>query len=413
MAEELLKELKGGLSNFTFIGEAMIDKDSFSGEIIKEGKTWCHTDSSFGVRISDKRQSFVKLYGGYKIDKPFLFAFNKDFDAIKIKWEDRFNEELWEDLNNRSFYTAKIEKDEEGKLITKRFLSAIDFAEYLSEHLTNGASIMATGDIEYGVYGADNEKLSKKYNLKAVYLNESYKRNEETVEKRPATAIARQTFLLDEYAVDKENVRELKKEGKTAIQAFVPQYISSKKVGDSFVEYKQVDPIPVPLVFTAKGEKGTDEFDKSIKIIETIWEKFFKVKKDKIREIGLYAEIAEGSDGERGKVVIDDKMRMLIDIGVLSEEDVLSQMTHNGVRRSEFVYVKPIIRAGEDGNMDIQINDDKYSPEAMVISSIDGEDGDEGGAGADLFNDSESKSEEKEDSEMSEQTFDDLFSGLD
>lgn len=409
MAEELLKELKGGISNFTFIGKAMINDKSFSGEIIKDGKTWCHTDSSFGVSYGQGLQSFVRIYGGYKIDKPVLTVFDKDYNAVKIQWDERFDESLWEDLQPRSFYTAKIEKDEENKLITKRFLNALDFADYLSEHLKNDEDVIVTGEIEYSVFG-DNNRLSKRYNVKGVYLNEEYKRNDEVIPKRKPDAIIRQTFLLDEYAIDKENIRELKKDGKTSLQLFVPQYISRKKVGDSYVDYKKTDPIPVPLTFYAKGEKDSEEFTKSVELIKNIWEQFFKVKGDTVREISLYAQVIEGHDKSEGEVVIDDKMQMLIDIGVLKKEDVISQVSYNGVKKSEFVYIKPVIRTTENG-MELQIDDNKYAPEALTIPKIDTDDDDELGAGADLFNESSESDDDSEDKgEMQEDEFSKLFS---
>ena len=408
---ELLKELKGGVSNFIIVGKATIKEDSFSGEIIKEGKTWLHTDSSFGIEYGDGLKTFVKLYGGYKLDNPTLQAFSREGKSmISIDWEDRFDEKVIDTVSPRSLYTARLVSDEDGKLITKQFLNALDFEEYLGENLEDGMDVTVTGNIEYGTYGEG--KLSKKYNLRSVYINQEYKRGEEVVPKKDPVAVIRQTFILDDGSLDKGYKKELEKTGETVIAAKVPQYLSSKKVGESYVPYKQVDPILVPLKLKTRIKVDEEGFDKELERTIKIAEQFFKVKKDTVRELGVNLNLIEGYDSSTGEIEISKEMQQLIDAGILSEDDVKSQMTSRGNKVSEYVYIKPIIRA-EEGVAKIQMFDDKYAPEALIVSQFDGENDDEFGAGADLFKDDLKDDEKDSKSAMAEKEFDELFVNMD
>ena len=369
MAKELLTELKGGMASFTMIGIAQIKSDSLEGVKQKEGKTWKHVDSSFAVQSTDGSRSFVRIYGGYKLDNPILKKFKSDGTGMKdIPWKDRFNEDLHEDLSPRSFFRAKIEKDEEGKLIAKQFLSEIDFEEYLREHLEDKMEITVTGEVEYSPYG---DRTFKNYNVKGVYLNEAYVKNGEDVEAREHAAFLRQTYLLDDMSLSKSWKSELKKNGEIVVAAYVPQYLSSKKIGERYETYKKTDPISQPVVIRMNTEPGDEMYEKELEAKNTTINKFFSVKRNKVRELGLFVKINEGFKTGQAELHIDKQMQELIDANVLTLEDVKSQMTVQGSKVDEMLYMKPVILPQEDGSLKVAMDDEKYAPEALIVPELD------------------------------------------
>lgn len=369
MAKELLTELKGGMASFTMIGTAQIKNDSLEGVKQKEGKTWKHVDSSFAVQSADGSRSFVRIYGGYKLDNPILKRFKSDGSGMAdIPWKDRFNEELHEDLSPRSFFRAKIEKDEEGKLIAKQFISEIDFEEYLREHLEDKMEITVTGEIEYSPYG---DRTFKNYNVKGVYLNEAYVKNGEDVEAREHAAFLRQTYLLDDMSLPKTWKSDLKKDGEVIVAAYVPQYLSSKKIGEQYEPYKKTDPISQPVIIRMNSKPEDETYEKELEAKNTIINKFFSVKRNKVREIGLFVKINEGFKTGQAELHIDKQMQELIDANVLTLEDVKSQMTVQGSKVDEMLYMKPVILPQEDGSMKVAMDDEKYAPEALIVPELD------------------------------------------
>ena len=91
---ELLTELKQGASQFTLVGKAVIKDGALKGVLQKEGKTWRHVNSSFGVDTGDGNSVYARIWGGYKTDKPTLKRWNSENEFIDIAWNDRLNESV-------------------------------------------------------------------------------------------------------------------------------------------------------------------------------------------------------------------------------------------------------------------------------------------------------------------------------
>lgn len=408
--KDLLDELKGGAANFIMVGKAEIKKESFSGEILKEDSTWQHVNSSFGIGLGDGKRSFVRLFGGYKLDDPKVYAFTDD-GMIEIPWEERFDEEHLEKVNNRSLKVAMIEKDEENKMVKKQFLNEIDFEEYLSEHLEDGTDVRVWGNIEYRV--TDNGRTIPTYNLQGVSLNESYKRGDDIIPAKEPEAVIRQTLLIDEDALPKNWERTLHEKGKVVISTFVPQYIGKKKVGDSWQTYKRTDPMHFPLTMSVNEPLDSEKFEESFEIAKKTVAALFKVKRGVVREFGAFVSIVDGYEEEKKDLVISKEMKQLLDLNIITMEDIESQVTTGGNRITEFVYAKPVFRKNDDGEATLALDDNKYAPEALIVPEMDDDESD--GVGSDLFNEDKPKEnakEEKEDTEVgsiSDSTFDDLF----
>lgn len=369
--EELLTELKGGISSFTLTGTAVVKENALQGVQQKEGSTWRHVNSSFGVKTDEGNTVYARIWGGYKMDKPILKKWDTDNNFVDIKWENRLQETVIESLRPNELLRAGFEKDENGKLITKEFLSEIDFEEYLREHLADGMPVRVRGEVEYSEY---NDETQRRYNVKSVYLAETYTKKDGEVVEPVDGATLRQTYLLDDSALDRGWERTLEKEGSIIITAFVPQYLSQRKVGDKYVPFKKTIAMPQGIVFKMKDKEDEKELATKKKIIE----KFFKVKRDTVRELVLINNINEGYEEATG-VQINDEMRELIDMGIMTEDDIKNQVTIRGNKVSELVFSQPAVRRDkETAEVSLQMTDAKYAPEALVMPFIDGEDDDEG-----------------------------------
>ena len=364
---ELLTELKGGIASFTLMGNAVVKENALQGIQQKEGKTWRHVDSSFGVNTGEGNTIYARIWGGYKTDNPILKRWDNENNLIDVKWENRLAEGVIESIRPSELFRAGFEKDEDGRLITKEFISEIDFEEYLREHLADGMAVRVRGDVEYNEY---KDEIYRRYNIKSVYLAEPYKNKEgETVTPEPMAQV-RQTYILDEDALDKKWQKDLQEEGRTTLSLFVPQYLSQRKVGDKYLPFKKT--IPMHQGVVVKMKDMADE--KELKVKKTIMEKFFKVKRDTVREIVLINNINEGYEEATG-VEINDELQELIDLGIMTEEDIKNQVTIRGNKVSEIVFAQPaVLRNRDTGDVALQMTDEKYSTEALIVPFIDGED---------------------------------------
>ena len=257
-------------------------------------------------------------------------------------------------------------RDDEGKLIIKEFLSEIDFEEYLRENLSDGMDIRARGDVEYSSNG---ENVYRRLNLKSVYAVEEYTDKDDVFHPIVPEATLRQTYLIHEDSLERGWEKKLASEGQTVVSALVPQYLSTKKVGDGYVPFKKTVGLPQAIVIKADKE---DERDIEIKTKMT--NMFFKVKRNKVREIVLFNKIVDGYETVTGEVEVTKELQELIDFGILSMEQVQKQATIRGTRKSEIVFSLPVMKKTQDGKMTVSMDDDKYSPQALIAPIIDGED---------------------------------------
>lgn len=358
---ELLKELQSGYSRFNFVGKAKIREGAFGGVTQKDGSTWRQVNSSFGVDSGEGNVAYGRIWGGYKTDKPIIKARNSEGKFIDVDWHKRNDEEYLKnlDLKENELYRAGIERDEDNKLIIKQFVHAIDFEEYLAEHLHDGQEIRVSGEGNYNEY---NDNINLQYNVKTVFSNDPYEKDGE-IKQTPYMAQLRQTYLVDSDSLDKNWERALEKDGEIIVAVYAPQYLGSKKVGDKYVPVGKNVAYRQAIKVKADTEDDT-ELGKKKQIIK----KLFTVKKNVVREVGLIIDINEGYEESKG-VELNDEMRELIEMGMLTEEDIKNQTTIRGNRISELVYNTPIVRK-TDGGLVLQL-EDKYAPEVLYPPIIE------------------------------------------
>lgn len=401
--QELATELKGGISSVRLVGKVRVASDTFEDPKCKEGKTWNSIRNTFGVEVSDGNVHYVTLQGGYKTDKPLIYTFNEDLETIQVKWQDRFKDDILDTIPSSQKIVVSIEKDEDGKRIRKEFLHIIDVNEYLAEHLENGAEVVVMADVER--QPGKEDRVYTSYNLKMIALNEEYTmKSGEVREPAKHEALLRQTFLLNEYSLDKKWKKQLEDEGETLVSAFVPQYVSSILVGDSYVKVKDkvsTSTLPIPVSFKIKLDTKASDDAKASRI--NLYKKWFSIGKEKVREFYMMMELNEGYTESTGDVEITAEMQELIDAGIMQKEEIESEVTVRGERVSEIIFIKPGFVKDPDNPSQkvIAIRDDKYAEQALVMPNFNTEyedeieeDEDDLGFGEDEFNNEEETVEE-------------------
>lgn len=398
--ESLLTELKVSHHNFTFIGKARVNDDSFKGASNKEGKTWYHVNSNFGVETTAGNIVYPRIWGGYKLDNPILMVQSKQKgERITIPYEHRNKKELLKNVADYSFMTAGIEQEENGRVIYHKFIDSIDFENYLSEHLKDGMDIKVIGSVDYSP-GKEEGQVYTNYDISGVYLNREYEKDGKTFPKQEPRATLYQAYLADDSTLEKGWEKQFKKDGEIAIQLYVPQYLSQiRNEQGTFVNWKKTSPVVQTVTFKDTMAKDVDS---AIKFLGGL----LKVKSGVVREISMYVDIVDGyQEQEMKEYGVSDEMKYLIDMGIITEDEIESQMTVRKTRVRENVYRTVSVTKGEDGSPVIE-SFDKYEEGVLVMPSFD--DGDEEDNTS--FNDDEEESFEEPDTEIpTEVDFDGLF----
>lgn len=364
----LLTELKKGKNSFTMIGTAKVGSDTFAGlQQPKNGSTWVSVRSSLPIEISEGVTLFPRIEDGYHSNKPMMsrFSATKGEGRINIPFQDRLNKEVIEKVSKFDLFTAMIEKDDSGKPITKSFLHGADFEAYLKANLKNGDQIRITGETNYS-YDKDREKVYRNYKVKSVRLNEGYKKNGEDVPPAPASATINQTYLLEAGALSSRWEKDLESTGKTAINVHVADYVSTVWDGQGYVDVKKTLALPQVIHLTADPSDET-----SLKRSKVLAKRLFDAPKRKIRELNMVVQINEGSETTTANIEIDKDLQELIDLKLMTEEDVVRQITVLGNRVSEIIFIKPHVKLTDEGNTVIDMDDDKYTLDVLLFPSLE------------------------------------------
>ena len=133
------------------------------------------------------------------------------------------------------------------------------------------------------------------------------------------------------------------------------------------IEIKQNCAMPYTLYFDVLDAENPD---KTKKIID----KFFKPsKKNNILELGVIGEFAEGGVISTATLdELDEDVKMMVELGMLSEEDALAKYT-NGNKERRMVIKQFITRNDSDDaekkRLVIMRSEDKYSIDDLVFVS--------------------------------------------
>ena len=359
MAEKKTITRKDWVSSFTLIGTPKISEDyTFKIDEKSEKSNWVYNSMNIGIDCGERHGLvYAELMGGYSEENENrIYAHGKkddgsdDFDQqIIVPWEDRFNDNVLEEIGELSFITVGLEKTSEGKTFYKKFLSAYDAIAYVKEHLSEDMVVNVRGNLKYSSY---NGNVQVKKNITSIALSKA-----DDSSKYKATFT--QSVLIDK---DSANLKKIDKDkGVMYVDARVLDYL--KEYND--IEVKGQFPYSKQFEFELNLENE--------KQCKTIYEKLFKVKKD-ITQITF-----EGEFIESGAVVtatwddLPDDIKDLVEMGVYTEEEACAKCTANGSRERRMVLKKPMIKlVGEDKDKVpvVQKFDERFTEDDLYLDYL-------------------------------------------
>jgi transposase-like protein len=344
------------VSNFTLIGKAKINDFSFKIDEKSNNSDWIRNSLNLGVDCGKKFGTvYCDMSGGYGENRENVIyvhgkddSGNDDFKKkIEVDWDDRFNENVLEDIGDLSFITVGLEKTSEGKTFYKKFLSAYDAIAYIKEHLAEDMVINVKGYLKYSTY---NDNVQVKKNITSIVLSKA---------DDPSKYAARftQTILIDKDSASLKNIDK----DKSVI------YVDAR-VLDYLKEYNGIE---------VKGQfpyNKTFEFEMDFSKQEQckkIMEKVFKVKKG-ITQITFEGIFVEG--GATVKATLDDisdDIKELIECGIFTEEEALARCSSNGSREQRMILEKPQIKlVGENKTPVVQKFEEQYEEDDLVLDYL-------------------------------------------
>lgn len=347
---------KDWVSNFTLIGKPIINDYTYKINEKSEKSQWVYNSMNLGVDCGDAfGVVWAECMGGYSEENENrIYAHGKtesgsdDFEKqIIVKWEDRFKDEVLEEIGDLSFFVCGLEKTNADKTYYKKFLSSYDAIAYIKDHLTEDMTICVRGNLKYSEY---NNNVQVRKNITSIALSKA-----EDSSKYKATFT--QSVLLDK---DSASLKEIDKDkGVMFVNARVLDYV--KEVNG--VEVKGQYPYAKQFEFAMNFENE--------KQCKTIYEKLFKVKKD-ITQVTFEGDFVEG-----GAVVtttlndLPDDIRDLVEMGVYTEEEACAKCTANGNRERRMVLKKPYIKlVGDDKVPVVQKFEERFTEDDLTLDYL-------------------------------------------
>ena len=357
MAKKERAELKKGQAIFTVVGNAKINDYTFKMDSESQNSDWVYNQIKLGVDTLKDGVVFSEAMGGYGSNRNNVVYVHgkKTNDAGKevddysaqwtIDWDDRLNEEMYEEVGENCFFTVGLEKDAKGKTYYKKFLTQYDMIEYIKEHLEDGMTVRVQGKINYSEYDGTTQY---KKELTSVVLSQA------TEDKFGATFT--QTIL-----VDKDSVGKLDKDSNSyLVDAYVVDYVGKPKIDGNQVEIKK------NCVFPKQFELEHKDDEKTPKLIK----KLFSPKKDGVTEITVEGRISKGANTVTATVDdLPEDIQELIDLGVLTEQEAIEKCVGKGSTKERFIIERPRIKKVEKDGVTtpiIEMDEAKYTTEDYV-----------------------------------------------
>ena len=346
------------VSNFNLIGEAKVSDYTFKIDEKSTKSAWVYNSMNLGVDCGEKHGTvYAEMMGGYGENQSNgIYAHGKKEDGaddfstqIIIDWDDRFNEDILDEIGDMCFITVGLETTDKGKTFYKKFLSQYDAINYIKEHLRDGMVVNVRGNLKYSTY---NDVTQVRKNITSIVLSK-------VDDKSKYSARFTQSVLLDKYSASLKN--NDKNKGVIYIDAKVLDYIK---------EYNGIE-VKGQYPFSKQFEFAMDFSDETK--CKKIMEKLFKVKKD-ITQINFEGELIEG--GATVMPTLDDipqDIKDLIELGIYTEEQALARCATNGNREQRMVLKSPVIRNTEDGDKVtsfVQRYEEKYTEEDLILDYL-------------------------------------------
>ena len=347
-------------SSFVLVGAVKVNDYTFTIDKQSERSSWVYNSMSLNIDCGEKYGTVrAEMFGGYSPDREnIIYAHGKNYNGnddfskqMTIAWEDRFDDTILDEVGELSFITVGLEKTTNGKTYCKNFLSEYDAIAYAQEHLEDGMVVNVKGRLQYSSY---NDTVQVRKTIQSIVLSSA---------DEPSKYYARfsQSVLLDKDSASLKDVD--KDKGVMYVNARVLDYVKEINGTEVNGQYPFMQQFEFPMDFT-KPE-----------LCKKVYDKLFKVKKN-VRQVTFDGIFVEG--GATVTATMDDvpdDIKELIDMGIYSEEEALAKCSASGSRERRMILQKPAIKlVGDDKTPVIQIFDDKYEEDELVINVADDED---------------------------------------
>lgn len=367
MAKEINKINKGA-ANFNLVGKAVVDTYTYGINKESQKSDWIYNQLGLKVNCGEYGKIKSEAMGGYGSERQnFVYVHGIDTDgkddfknSFTIAWEDRFDEDILKTVGERCFLTVGLERDTDGKVIYKKFLTQYDMIEYIKENLKDGDIVNVKGNLSYQLY---NEKLTVKKEITSIALS--------SAEEKDFKATFTQTILTESGSVGKPN-----KETRTVpIDSYIVDFskeFDGKKIV-RMVNGKKKEGLNIPLAKTFDFQIGED-VEKSKKMV-----RHFKAKNKKVTEITVEGIFKQGNGLDTQQVTLDDipdDIKELIELGLYDEKEILDKQAFaNGSNKSpeEMIITRPKVNtSGDEGNkiLGVAVDTDKYNEDDLFIENV-------------------------------------------
>ena len=334
---------KKGIRNFSVTGKLKLTNNTFNIDKQKEGSNYVYSNANLALDYG-QGNVFCNLVGGHFVDKDStIYALGiKEEDgkiktdyskSIKVPFNKRFDEDTLKTISLESFTIFNIEKDADGKLISKKFLAKEDAVKYLQATLEDGMILNVSGDISFRL--DEQGKTLFTLNIKRIYLNER--------ENPVLHADFTMTVITDKDTYD--TAEGIDENGMAEMNCYVAEYMK---------EYKGVEKSVVPLPFKFYLDTKNNENWKKI-ITE-----YFRPQSKYLAETTIEGSIV--SVGNTQSVSLDDipeDVKQFVELGLISADELAKIATNNNSLVQMMVFNRPRITI-QDGKMSIMSNKEKY-----------------------------------------------------
>lgn len=347
-----MADLQKGKSFVTLTGKVKITDKTFSGLTVSEKTGYNYVRINLGIETAEGNTVYAEMMGGFSPSNPIIYATNKDDNKpMTVNFADRNIESIVDSVADYRLHKVGLERDEQGQLIMKKFLSPIDVHDYLKEKLQDGMEVTVRGSFSFSEY---KDETQRKIQIQNIFLPYQKKNEDGTIAPVFKQASFVQTVLLDEESF-KKITKEDAKEGEVTIKAYAVDYVGKK----NNKEIKKNLSFALPI--TVKINKENPE------TTEKILNALFKVAKGKVRELSIEGQIVEGYEQQQVSakdVQLSPEIQELIAMGLYSEEEAMAKMTVRGNKVSKLVFTRPYLMKDKDDATKLLMdkNDDKYTP---------------------------------------------------
>lgn len=335
MPESIFKQSRK--NTFIFEGHAVITDNSFVINNTNTNGTWVYNSLNFGVDCGEHGINYVTMMGGYNPSggsyisiqklgedgKPLPYENN-----IQVDWEDRLDFDVeTEGINKAAFIDISVEKDANGKLIQKTFLSAYDAVEYLKTIIVDKFPVVVRGHIDYRLNGSGDWVASH------VVDNISTK-SEEFLQPKTALNLM---VLVDKNTLGKPNIEEKN----------VPLYLNTayyiNKMNNNV--YKQTCAVPLKILFDMNTIDLNNKEDKK-RFSYGVEHYFSPSKEGFVNEVLFRCHYSGGV--KKTEIKLEDlpsEIREGVESGFINKDQVLGTMAVQGPISKDIIFDQVMTRS--------------------------------------------------------------------